>query len=251
MFLRPISIEKNSFVSELVRQDYRTAGVFRKYDIDFCCGGKWALGMMCEMKGLDFASVKEELENAVRTVQLSNSLRYEEWDTDFLTEYIVNIHHQYLREALPKIKDHLGHFVEDHKEKYPYLEEVQKQFNYLYKDSLPHLQEEEEILFPYIRQIAHAYESKESYASLLVRTLRKPVENVMQHEHETVSKMLRRLRELTNNYTPPEDACVSHRVAFSMLKELDNDLAQHVYLENNILFPKAVAMEKELLQHTD
>jgi regulator of cell morphogenesis and NO signaling len=106
---------------------------------------------------------------------------------------------------------------------------------------------EEEILFPYIRQIAHAYKSRESYAGLLVRTLRKPVENVMQHEHETISKILNRIRLLTDNYQSPPNACVSHGVTFSLLKELDNDLVQHVYLENQILFPRAIAMEKELL----
>ena len=121
-----------------------------------------------------------------------------------------------------------------------------KLFNSLYKDIIPHLQQEEEILFPYIRQIAHAYNSKESYASLLVRTLRKPVEEVMKYEHESISRILHSLREYTNNYTPPENACVSHQVAFSMLKELDHDLVQHVFLENEILFPKAIAMEKEL-----
>jgi regulator of cell morphogenesis and NO signaling len=246
MFLLPISIDKNSFVSDIARQDYRTASVFRKYDIDFCCGGKWPLGMVCEMQGLDFAKIKTELENSLRTIQISNYTRFADWSIDFLTKYIVNIHHQYLKDALPEIREHLNHFVGDHKKKYPELEDVLRQFDHLYKDIIPHLEQEEEILFPYIRQIAHAYDSKESYASLLVRTLRKPVEEVMKHEHESISKVLSSLRELTNNYTPPENACVSHHVAFSMLKELDNDLVQHVFLENEILFPKAIAMEKEL-----
>ncbi len=248
MFLIPISIDKNSFVSDIVRQDYRTASVFNKYDIDFCCGGKWPLGIVCEMRGLDFAVVKNELENSLRTIQLSNSTRFADWNIDFLTEYIVNIHHQYLKEALPQIKEHLNQFVEDHKSKYPELPDVLKYFNSLYKDILPHLQQEEEIIFPYIRQIAHAYESKESYASLLVRTLRKPVEDVMNHEHETIIKVLLIIRELTNNYTPPENACTSHQVAFSLLRELDYDLVQHVFLENEILFPRAISMEKELMQ---
>ena len=250
MFLKKDNINKDSFVSDIVREDYRTASVFRKYDIDFCCGGKWALGTVCEMKGIDFDPLKEELEDSVKNIHLSNTLQFDNWNVDFLTEYIVNVHHQYLRDALPQIKSHLTHFIADHAEKYPYLNEVMKQFIYLTKDILPHLGQEEEILFPYIRQISHAYESKESYASLLVRTLRKPVEEVMHREHETVSKVLQRLRDLTNNYTPPVEACVSHRVAFSLLKELDDDLSQHMYLENNILFPKAVSMEKELLQRS-
>ena len=112
---------------------------------------------------------------------------------------------------------------------------------------LPYLVLEEETLFPYIRQIAHAYYYKESYASLLVRTLGKPVENVMKHEHEIVTKALYRLRELTNDYETPENACTSHKVTFFKLREIDNDFVQHLNLENNILFPKAIVMEKEFL----
>jgi regulator of cell morphogenesis and NO signaling len=250
MFLKKKNINKDSFVSDIVREDYRTASVFRKHDIDFCCGGKWPLGTSCEMKGIDFILLKEELEESVRNVRLSNSIQFNNWSIDFLIEFIVNVHHQYLRKALPEIRSQLTHFIADHAEKYPYLNDVSKQFNYLTKDLLPHLQQEEEILFPYIRQISHAYESKESYATLLVRTLRKPVEQVMQHEHETVSNALHRLRDLTNNYNAPADACVSHQVSFSLLEELDNDITQHLYLENHILFPKAVAMEKELLKYS-
>jgi regulator of cell morphogenesis and NO signaling len=113
---------------------------------------------------------------------------------------------------------------------------------------LPHLQHEEEIIFPYIRQIAHAYDNKESYAGLLVRTLRKPVENVMHHEHEAVHKILGNMRQLTNHYTPPQHACTNHKVTFLKLLEIDNDLTQHMYLENDILFPRAIEMEKKLLR---
>ncbi len=247
MFLSEINITKESFVTDLVRADYRTARVFSKYQIDFCCGGKWSLGMICETKELDFLSVKKELEQAVRFIQLSNSLPFDKWTVNFLTEYIVNVHHHYLRESLPGIKSLLDHFVISHNKKYPYLDEVQLQFGEFYSDCFPHIEQEEKILFPYIRQITHAYLSKEPYAGLLVRTLRKPVENVMRHEHESVSKILFRLRELTDNYMPPENACTSHRVAFSLLKELDIDMTQHLFLENQILFPKAIAMEKELL----
>jgi regulator of cell morphogenesis and NO signaling len=247
MFLQQIDILKDSYVTDIVRQDYRTAAVFKKYDIDFCCGGKWPLGMVCETKGLDFDTLKTELKQAIRTVKLSNTLQFDKWDVDFLTEYIINVHHRYLRESLPQIKEQLEQFGKGHLKQYPYLTDLLIQFDQLYKEFFPHLTEEEEVLFPYIRQIAHAYQSKESYASLLVRTLRKPVENVMHHEHDSLVKILRQFRQLTNNYTPPEKACISHQVSFSLLKELDNDLVQHLYLENQILFPKAIAMEKELL----
>ena len=244
-------IDQNLIVSDIVSNDYRTADVFRRYGIDFCCGGKWPLKMVCDTKNLDISIVKKELEEAVRTIQLSNTLKFDEWDIDFLTDYIINVHHQYLRKALPEAKDYLVNFTEGHRKKFPYLPDLLKIFVELSQEMFPHLQEEEEIIFPYIRQISHAYHSKESYAALLVRTLRKPVENVMHHEHESVNRSLRRIRQLTDHYTPPEGACVSHKVTFLKLLEIDNDLVQHMHLENDVLFPRAIAMEKELLERKD
>ena len=117
----------------------------------------------------------------------------------------------------------------------------------LVKDIIPHLDQEEKIIFPYIKQIAHAHQSKESYASLLVRTLRKPVENLMHHEDEKLAQYLHRFRKLTNHYSIPSNAGVAYRTCMAKLNELDNDLTQHIHLENNILFPKAIQMEQELL----
>lgn len=248
MFLQVNQVDASSFVSDIVSSDYRTASVFRKYGIEFCCGGKWPLNQVCESKGLNVELIISELDSITRTIQVSNYLTFADWDIDFIIDYIINIHHESLKKALPEIQEQLKDFVEEHSGKYNGLVELKHVFDKLLKEMLPHLMQEEEIIFPYIRQIAHAYKSNESYASLLVRTLRKPVESVMKHEHETTGKILRRMRELSNNYTPPPDACVKHKVVFSVLKDLDNDLAQHLHLENNILFPKAIGMEKELLQ---
>lgn len=207
--------------------------------------------MVCETKNLDVSVIKKELEEAARTISIHNTLRFDEWNIDFLTDYIVNVHHQYLRVALPEAKDYLLSFIEGHLKKFPYLTDLLKVFNDLIKEMFPHLQQEESIIFPYIRQIAHAYHSNESYAGLLVRTLRKPVENVMHHEHETVNNILQEMRQITDYYTLPEEACVSHKVTFLKLLEIDNDLVQHMHLENDILFPRAIAMEKDLLERKE
>jgi regulator of cell morphogenesis and NO signaling len=252
MALRGVKrIDQNLLVSEIVNNDYRAADVFRRYGIDFCCGGKWPLKAVCDSRNLDIATIKKELEEAVRTIHLPNTLNFEQWDIDFLSDYIVNVHHEYLREALPEARDYLVNFMEGHQKKYPYLVDLLRIFTALCKEMIPHLEEEENIIFPYIRQIAHAYHSNESYAGLLVRTLRKPVENVMHHEHESVNRSLRQMRQLTDHYTPPEGACISHKVTLSKLLEIDDDLIQHIHLENDILFPRAIAMEKELLERKD
>ena len=242
------NINPSSYVSDIVIHDYRTADVFRKYDIDFCCGGKWPLDIACASKGFDTGEVLEELRKVTRQPLTIAAIEFDEWDIDFLADYILNVHHRYLKKALTCIKEQIRNFLTDHRENFPELGELEMIFKKLMKEIPPHMQQEEEIIFPYIKQIFHAWRNRESYASLLIRTLRKPVEEMMQKEHEITDKRMRRIRELTHDYTPPENACIKHRVLFSKLKELDQDLTQHIHLESNLLFPKAIAIEKELLK---
>ncbi|HMU45195.1 MAG TPA: DUF542 domain-containing protein [Chitinophagaceae bacterium] len=247
-YLDITEIRENISTADIVKKHYRTASVFKKYGIDYCCGVKLPLSIACEMKHLDTEQILNELKDAARVINVSGFLPFKDWKTDFLTDYIINVHHQYLKQYLPAIKEQLQHFVEEHKKRIPALADLEREFISMEKIIGPHLQKEEDVIFPYIRQIAHAYESKESYASLLVRTLRKPVEGIMQQEHNIMEERLYRIRSLTDNYTPPESNCTGHRLSFSMLRELDDDLVQHINLENNILFPRAIAMETELLQ---
>jgi Regulator of cell morphogenesis and NO signaling len=247
MFLNSIDIQNDSFVTDIVIQDYRTSSIFRKYGIDYCCGGKVPLQMACELRGLDIETIKSELRDALRTIQVSSSINFNNWNIDFLVDYIVNVHHAYLANNFPDIIDAVTRFVQGHKSKYPHLVELPDNLLALRDGLLPQLEQEERIIFPYIKQVGHAYMNHEPYAALLVRTLRKPVENMMEQGHAQISKYLHRLRELTNNYTPAPNACITHKVSLHRLKELDNDLVQHVHLEANILFPKAIAMEKEML----
>jgi regulator of cell morphogenesis and NO signaling len=250
MFLSSLEINSKSRVSDIAALDHRAADVFKKYEIEYCCGGKWPLETVCLMKGIDISELQKELKMATRNLQLPSSLSFHDWSMDFLTDYIVNVHHYYLKKTLPELKPLLDDFVEEHSNKYPELSQLSSVYAKLYKDIIPHIQEEEELIFPYIKQVAHAYENKDSYAALLVKTLRKPIDKLMRQEHEIVNNIIFLLRDLTQNYTAPEKACTSHRVIYSKLKELDNDLLQHIYLENNILFPKAIDMEKELLERS-
>ena len=248
MFRNILKIEPSSFVTDIVTSDYRTADVFRKYDIDFCCGGRWPLETICQNKNLDTDSVVKELQNVVIQTSSNAALEFDSWDVDFLADYILNVHHRYVNKALPEINEQTTKFLDGHRKKFPELEEIEIIVKKFLREIPPHMKQEEEIFFPYIKQIFYAHKNKESYARLLIRTLRKPLEEVMLKEHETTGANLHRLRTITNNYTPPDNACLSHKVTFSKLKELDNDLVQHIHLESNILFPKAIAMEQELLK---
>lgn len=248
MFLHSVDIQEGAMITDIVASDYRTADVFKKYGIEYCCTNNQTLADACQSKGLDTKNIISDLKVAVRETNISNSINYEEWHIDFLTDYIVNVHHQYLRNAIPALKDYIDTLHKNHKIEFPYLNDIQRLVASMSRQFTPHMKHEEEIIFPYIRQIAHAYYSKESYASLLVRTLRKPIEDVVEQEHELIANTLLQLRRITNNYIPPVNACLSHKVAFSKLKEVDTDLVQHMFLENEVLFPRALAMEKELLE---
>ena len=247
MFLTAFEIRDDSLVTDIVLQDYRSSGIFRKHGIEYCCGGRIPLQTACEIRGLDLNSIKKELSDTLRVIQVSSSVNFNGWDTDFLIDYIIHVHHASLVRSFPDIVESLERFVKGHLSKYPYLGELVEFVCRLRDNLLPQMEQEEQIIFPYIKQITHAYKNNESYASLLVRTLRKPVESSMNREQVNTKKYLHKIRELTGCYTPPPNACISHKVSFSQLKELDNDLMQHLFLENEILFPKALQMERELL----
>ena len=248
MYQNIYKIETSSFVTDIVIHDYRTADVFRKYDIDFCCGGKWPLDIVCQNKNLNTEEVISDLQKIVTQSSSNAAIDFDSWDVDFLVDYIYNIHHRYLKKALLETREQVDRFLYEHRKKFPELGEIETIMNEFMKEIPPHMKQEEEIFFPYIKQIHHAYKHRESYARLLIRTLRKPIEEVMLKEHETTGSKLNRLRKITNNYTPPEKACITHKITFAKLKELDKDLVQHIHLESNILFPKAIKMEQELLE---
>ena len=240
-------IRDTSNVSDIVASDYRTSYVFRKYRIDYCCGGRRPIKLVCEIMGLDYASVKNELVESTRVFQISSQINFNSWNLDFLIDYIMHVHHAYLDNTFPQIVETVDHFTAGHSKKYPYLEEVSKAIHELKNYLPPQVEWENQVMFPYIKQIIHAHESRETYASLLVRTLRKPLENKSRTKHGNIEKIVSRLRGYTNNYSIPDSACTTHRVAFLKLQELDGDIMQHFYLENKILFPKALALENELL----
>lgn len=247
MFLKPFQINRKSLVADIVALDYRTSDVFRKQGIGYCCGGKWPLESACEMKGINVDMLQAELEAATRTIQISNQLDFADWEIDFLIDYIINIHHQYLKKSLPETQQLLGELKREHVQKFPYLSQLENKFDFLVNQLLSTMQREEEVIFPYIRHIAHAHNHKEPYAALLIRTLRKPVEETMYKGHENLTINILSIREMTNKYSLPENVCISHKVVISKLKELDNDLMQHLYLEQSILFPWAIKIEKEVL----
>ena len=235
-------------VSQMVREDYRLADVFKKWGINYCCGGNVALGEVCRLQGLDEDKVEEDIQKATQTVNISSALRFDDWSVDFLVDYITNVHHAYLKQVMSALQQLVSSFIEGHKKKYPYLGKVLEAFEALKEEVMEHTQKEEESIFPYFKQICNTYNRKESYGALFVRTLSKPFDQIESVEHKRIASLLVALRNATNNYTFGDDVCTNHQVIYHKLRELDADLVQHKHLENNVHFPKVRIMEQELLQ---
>lgn len=235
-------------VSEMVRKDYRIAPVFEKWGIGYCCGGNTSFAEVCKAQKLDANLIREDIEKATHTINISNHLRFDEWSVDFLVDYITHVHHAYLRQEVPVLFLAVKSFIDSHKKKYPYLVKVLEVFEELKDEVLEHTQKEEESIFPYFKQISNTYARRESYGALFVRTLSKPFDHIENVEHRRISALLAALRKATNNYQFSDDVCPNHQVIYLKLKEFDSDIQQHKHLESNILFPKVRVMEKELLQ---
>lgn len=236
----------NRTVSDIVRSDYRTADVFKKHGINYCsCNEK--LLEKCTSQNLDYNLILEELVAATQTITISNTLHFSEWKIGFLIDYLINVHHAYMHIAISSLETSLISFIENHKTKQAEINKILFLFRQLSVLLITHSRHEEEIIFPYIRQIESTYRRRETYGNLFVRTLRKPLSNI-ENEHETIVSILTEIQSLTNNYTCPSNACADQWAIYNKLNEFHCDMLQHMHMEDDILFPKAINMEQELLK---
>ena len=250
MHIPIIDIKPENLVGDIVSKDYRSAEVFKKFGIEFCCGARRSIKEACEVAGIELNVVLSELNDSIRDIRISSPLAFNEMPVDFLVDYIQNLHHGYLKKSFPELLDRLEHYVEGHQKKYPGILRVQLIFKEIIDLLNKDMAYEENIIFPYVRQINNALKNNADYGALLVRTLRKPIDRILKEEQENLRKLLHELRRLTDNYAIPATTCLSQKVILQKLKEMDSDLVQHNYLENSVLLPKVVHIEKELLQLT-
>lgn len=241
-----ISGEKDDTLGQLAAKDLRKAEVFKKYGLDFCCGGKKTVKEACKEKGLDVTKVEAELQQVDKS-PASRPLPYNEWSTDFLADYITNTHHSYVKKNLPDIKKYADKVAKVHGGRHPELLPVNRLVTEICTEMADHMVKEEEILFPYIKELATAKNTNRPLQGSHFGTVQTPI-SMMEKEHETVADNLVAIRELTHNYALPEDACASYTLLFRLLDEFEDDLHLHVHLENNILFPKALELEKQLVK---
>ncbi len=231
-------------LGELVAEDFRKAEVFRRFGLDFCCGGSKSLIDACEEKGLNTNEVKTALFQIDKT-PINNHQNYNEWDLDFLSDYIINTHHKYVTNSISMLREYSLKVADAHGEHHPEVIEIAKLFAEIAKELDGHMQREEEILFPYVKQLSTQKKEGISLKTSTFNSIKNPI-SVMEEEHESAGENFAKIHQLSNSYSPPEDACPSYRVLYAKLEEFEKDLHQHIHLENNILFPKAIELEKEL-----
>lgn len=231
-------------IGEIVARDYRKAQIFKRFGIDFCCGGKKTLSEVSSKKGLDIQKIRAELAAAEETAANSR-VNFRSWDPGFLCDYIVNTHHSYVRENVPFLTELSQKVARVHGDRHPELIKIAVTFSAIAADLSNHFAKEEGILFPYIKELVEAKKEGRKTQQPHFGTVENPIK-VMEMEHEGAGEDLSEIRELSNNYQVPADACTSYRILFKKLEEFENDLHQHVHLENNILFPAAIKLEKAL-----
>ena len=245
-----VKIAKNTIaenaetIGQIVAKDYRKAQVFKNMGIDFCCGGKKTIAEVCEKKGINAEEVERQLE-AIKGEGANSETDFQNLDLGFLSDYIINTHHRYVRENTAFIVELAQKVARVHGERHPELIQVAELFSRIGNDLTLHMIKEEKILFPFIKELAQVYNTGGMLPSADFGKISVPIQ-VMDLEHEQVGGDFETIRAVTSNYMLPIDACSSYTILFKKLEEYESDLHRHVHLESNILFPKAIQLEKEL-----
>lgn len=220
-------------IGEIVTRFPKAADIFKDYRIDFCCGGDRILKDVLREEELEEAIVLDRI-NALYEELKDVSSSDQDWtqeSSSLLIDHVVNTHHAYLHVELPRISELSTKILRVHGAHHPELGTVHRLFHHLKMELEQHLIKEEEMEFPLIKE----YEKNPSPEA------RQKIFNVIREletEHEGAGDLLKELRKVTDDFKVPEDACNSYRITYEKLEELENDLFQHVHLENNILFPR-------------
>jgi len=232
-------------VADLVRTNYRTAEIFHQYHIDFCCNGDKTLYEACKEKEVKVEELLRELEQ-VMTQKDDFSSRVDSMSLSELVDYIIERHHSYVRKNIPILQEFLTKISRVHGDNHPELIEVKSLFDEGAGNLVMHMQKEEIILFPYIKKLEEAARQGTGKPRSPFGEVANPI-RMMIVEHQTEGERFERIASLTNNYSIPSDACNTYSVSLQKLKEFEKDLHTHIHLENNILFPKTLELEKSLL----
>lgn len=235
-----MTLSSNMTVREAATTIPQSTRIFEKLKIDYCCGGNTPLGEACANAGVEV----EEIERMLEEVQTTSdrTIEFQTVTLPNLIDYIVEKHHVFTKDELARLDPLFAKVVSVHGQNHPELLQARELFGSLSADLTPHMFKEEQILFPHIRNLERAAVHKLPAPFAPFGTVNNPV-RMMMKEHDVAGDILRELRKITNDYTVPSDACISFQTLYQALAELEADLHQHIHLENNILFPRAIKLE--------
>lgn len=232
----------NKSVATIVIENINTASVFKKYKIDFSIHGNMLLSQACEEKNTNLKQILKDLKAVNNKVYYLKD--YNSWKLDFLIDFLVNIQHEYKEENILLLKEYGEKVAAIYGEEYKELIEVNLLILKVADNILEHMKNEERIIFPYIKKLIDANTKK-----IVTNTSNSPLNipiDIIEDDHEKVSKTFKKIAELTNNYKIPENACISFKVLYLKLQQFEELLNNHIHIENNILFPKAKRLEQSL-----
>jgi regulator of cell morphogenesis and NO signaling len=236
-----MSVTADASVGELVVERPSRARVFEELGIDYCCGGKKPLQQACRERNLDYSAVASQLEQEQAAAPAQGERNWASASVTDLCDHVEQTHHQYLKQELPRLDFLTTKVATRHGDSRPALAEVRRVFAELKAEMDAHMVKEERVLFPLCRRL----DAAEELPAMPCGSVGNPIE-VMIREHEHAGDAVARIRALTDNYSCPPDACNTYRALFDALEHLERDLHEHVHKENNILFPKAIRLERLL-----
>lgn len=232
-------ISGESVVGEIVKENFKTAQVFERMKIDFCCGGEITLQVACKKYDVDLNNLVDELELAM-TIEDADSIYFNTISLAELCDYIEKRHHTYVSSTAPFIQQKLQKLCEVHGLNHPELFVIKDEFDEAVSNLMAHMKDEEEVLFPVCRKLESIKTDKDLGLKILTSIAQ------MKGEHDTEGDRFKRISILSENYTCPPDGCNTFRVTFQTLKDFENDLHRHIHLENNILFIKTSEILKSI-----
>lgn len=247
-----MQINKQTTLGDIVAESYQTAAILEKYQLDFCCHGSRSLAEACQATNLDMEKITTELQHALdgtnsdRDERAGVPANLKDWPLDLMADYVEKMHHRYVTRQTPVIKNYLDKIVQVHGMRHPELAEIRSIFQQTAGELAMHMKKEELMLFPFIRKITIASLSGAKAAPPPFGSIANPV-NAMLADHEAEGERSAKIRSLCNDHIAPEDACNTYRLTFQLLHDFEKDLHQHIHIENNILFPKAIELEPAVL----
>lgn len=225
---------EEQYLGDIVTKDFRAASILSEAGLDFCCGGNKTLETACRERGIGSEEILKRLE-VLESQPVMPGQNFNDWQLDFLCDYIVNTHHSFVRKNIPVLSSYTQKIRDVHGDRHPELAEVAGLFDKLGRDLVEHLDNEEKVLFPVIKKALNKGDADavETIASEISR---------MHGEHESAGGAMDQINMITGHYKLPHDGCNTYAVTYNMLKQFEDDLHIHVHLENNILFPKSLKL---------